>query len=266
MTCRRWSLGRPLAGACAALLLMVASATAAGAQNNNTASSSAQSQPSLDFMLGRPRAAVGFSGNWMLASAGSDLYDFVTEQLTIEKSSFNAPAFGANASASLSTRLDVVANFETSKSSSDSEYRKFVDNNLLPIQQTTSLRQNEISGSLKYSLLPKGRSVSRFAWIPRGVTPYVGAGAGVVYYDFQQSGDFVNFQNNHVFTDSFRSTGWAPSAHGFGGVDVQIYRHLYMSIEGRYVWASADLKDKFVGFDPIDLAGVRFGGGIHVVF
>jgi hypothetical protein len=94
----------------------------------------------------------------------------------------------------------------------------------------------------------------------------VGAGGGLVNYEFKQTGDFVDFADSHVFTDTFVSQGWSPSAHGFGGVDVQAHRNLYVSFEGRYNWASATLENKFVGFDPIDLSGFRFGVGFHVVF
>src|SRR5437870_2160354 len=100
----------------------------------------------------------------------------------------------------------------------------------------------------------------------RGVSPYVGAGAGAVHFDFLQSGDFVDFVDSSVFTDVFRSTGWAPSAHVFGGSDVHIYRQLFLQLEGRYLWSSGKLGSDFIGFDPIDLAGFRITAGISVLF
>jgi hypothetical protein len=36
--------------------------------------------------------------------------------------------------------------------------------------------------------------------------------------------------------------------------------------EGRYTWASDDLEGDFVGFDPIDLSGLRLSAGINFVF
>jgi hypothetical protein len=219
-----------------------------------------------DFMLGRPRGFVGVRGNWLRARAGSDIYDFLTEQLTLEKSSFNTPTIGAEVGVSLSPRLDIVVGFDFSRSSTPSEYRHFVDNKRLPIEQTTSLRQFNLTGSVKFALTPKGQRISQFAWIPRTVTPYVGAGGGFVSYGLHQAGDFVDFQDNHVFPSAFDSDGVVPSAHGFGGVDVQVYRHLYLSLEGRYSWAAGTLKQKFVGFAPIDLAGLRCGAGFHVLF
>ena len=85
-------------------------------------------------------------------------------------------------------------------------------------------------------------------------------------YDFQQDGDFVDFTDLRVFPESFRSHGWTPTAHVFGGADIQIYKRMFMSLEGRYGWANATLDNDFIDFEPIDLGGFRFGAGFHVMF
>lgn len=226
----------------------------------------AQAPPGPDFMLGRPHVGFGVRGNFVFSTGGSDIYDFVTDQLTLEKSNFNLPAIGGEFSVNLTPRVDVLFGVDYAKSSTGSEYRRFIDNAGLPIQQTTSLRTVNLMFSGKLSLLPKGRSISRFAWIPRTVTPYVGAGAGLVNYEFEQQGDFVDFQDNRVFNDRFNSHDWAPSAHAMGGVDVQLHSRFFMSIEGRYVWSDGPLGTDFIDFDPMDLSGFRFGAGFHVVF
>ena len=98
------------------------------------------------------------------------------------------------------------------------------------------------------------------------MVPYVGAGGGAVYYNFAQSGDFVDFVDLSVFPDAFVSKGWAPSAHALGGVDVQIYRALYGTVEGRYTKAAGKLGRDFIDFDPIDLSGFRLSAGINLLF
>jgi hypothetical protein len=221
---------------------------------------------SADFLFGRPTVAVGVRGGWVFASAGSDLFDFVTHHLTLEKTSFNAPAFAADLAVSLTSRLQVEGGFEVTRMSQASEYRDFVDNNLLPIQQTTSLNTTQIMGGIRYALLPRGREVSRLAWVPSKVVPYVGAGAGAILYEFRQNGDFVDFADNSIFYEAFHSQGWSPAAHVFGGVDVQIYRSLYATIQGRYTKAAGELDADFIDFDPIDLSGFRMSAGINVLF
>lgn len=255
-----------LVSAGAALSLVWWPAPAAAQIPTPQPSGSFQAPSSPDFMLGRPRASLGIRGEWVFASAGSDIFDFVTEQLTLEKSSFNAPGFGAELSINVTPRVDVVAGFDIAKSSTPSEYRAFVDNRNLPIQQETSLRQSNLFGSIKFAVTPRGRTISRFAWIPSTIVPYVGGGGGLTNYDFKQIGDFVDFSDNRVFTESFRSHGWAPTAHVFGGTDIQVYKRVFLSLEGRYVWAKAKLDADFIDFDPMDLGGFRFGAGFHVMF
>jgi hypothetical protein len=217
-------------------------------------------------LFGRPQGSIGVRGNWIFASAGSDLYDFITRQLTIDKSDFDGPGVSAEVAVAITRRLDAQVDFEWSKTSMSSEYRGFVDNQELPIEQSTSLKTVHLGGSVRYAITPRGHEVSRFAWVPRRVVPFVGAGAGVIYYDFMQTGDFVDFQDLSVFADVFRSKGWTPSAHAFAGVDIQLYRALYASVVGRYTKAAGDLSRDFIDFDPIDLSGFRVSAGINVLF
>ncbi len=221
---------------------------------------------------------IGVRGNWFMASAGSDIYDFVTEQLTLDKSDFNGASFAADVSVYAAPRFEVVGGFDITGQTMPSQYRGFSETvrdstTTIPISQTTELQQMFFTGSVKFGLLPRGREISRLAWIPRTVVPYVGAGGGVAHYEFSQRGDFVDFATYNpaqgtftIFTDTFESKGWAPSAHAFGGADILLIKRLYLSLEGRYTWVHADLDEDFIDFQPIDLGGLRFGVGINFMF
>lgn len=248
--------------------LICAAGTAVADDGDQDAGTSV-SQPlprSPDFFFNRPKATIGLRGSWVLARAGSDLFDFLSEQLTIEKSDFHAPAVVLEGGASVTPRLDVLAGFEYSRASIRSEYRDFVDQNELPITQSTALKTINLSGSVRYALLERVRQVGRLAWVPRRVVPYVGTGGGAHWYQFSQQGDFVDFVDLSIFTGFFQSEGWAPSAHAFGGVDIQTYTRMFVTIEGRYLWSSAELSDDFIDFEPIDLSGFRISGGVNFVF
>ena len=246
------------------VVVVTAAAGSAGAQDQSRPRSHPGS--TRDFLFGAPRGSVALRGSWVFARANSDLFDFVTDQLTLDTSDFNAPAIGAEVALAIGPRLEAVGGFEWSKSTAPSEYRRFVDNNNLPIAQETSLQNVHVSGSIRYALRPRGQAISRLAWVPRGVTPYVGAGAGAVRYEFLQRGDFVDFVDLSVFDDVFQSKGWAPSAHVFGGADLQIFRLVFVQVEARYLWSSGELGSDFIDFDPIDLAGFRTTAGISVLF
>lgn len=250
----------------AALALSSAAALPAAAGQQPSAALSQPDPRTPDFLFGRPKGSVGLCGSWTFASAGSDLYDFVARELTIDRHDFDSPGIGFTAAMALGPRLDAQAGVEWHKTTIGSEYRNFVDNNFLPIAQSTSLRTLALTGSVRYALAPRGRDVSRFAWVPSRLVPYVGAGAGAIFYEFEQIGDFVDFVDLSVFPDVFRSNGWAPSAHVLGGVDIRLYRGLYGTLEGRYTRASAALDRDFIDFDPIDLSGLRLAAGVNLLF
>jgi hypothetical protein len=227
----------------------------------------AAAQPAPDFLFGSPKGMIGFRSGWVFASADSDLFQFVQRTLTVDRQDFNAPAIGVDLEIALTPRASVVTGFDFSQASKDSEYRDFVDNQRLPITQTTRLRELNLSGSVKFALTPRGREISSRAWIPAAATPYVGAGGGVLRYQFLQFGDFVdvNTANLEIFTDTLRSQGWTPSAHVFAGVDVRVWRRMYVSGEARYLWSNATPSRDF-DFDSIDLAGLKATVGIHYLF
>jgi hypothetical protein len=249
-----------------ASLLLLTGVARADQREQQSSSQPQTPNRSADFRFGKPHGSIGVRGNWIFASAGSDIFDFVTRHLTLDKTDFNAPGFAADLSIALTDRLDVQGGFELSRMSQGSEYRDYVDNLLQPIEQTTWLSTNHVMGSIRYSLTPKGDAISRLVWIPKRFVPYVGGGAGVVFYEFRQSGDFVDFQDFGVFPDTFLSSGWTPTVHAFGGVDVKLYRSLYGTVQGRYTYGAATLSSDFIDFDPIDLSGFRLSAGINVLF
>jgi hypothetical protein len=226
------------------------------------------SAQSPDFLFSSPKGMIGMRSGWVFASANSDLFTFVQRHLTVDRKDFNAPAIGVDGEIAMGPRLSAVVGFDFARASKDSEYRDFVDNQRLPITQTTRLTETNISGGVKFHLTPRGREISSRAFIPAAVTPYVGAGAGFLRYQFLQFGDFIDVDssNSAIFTDTFTSKGWTPSAHIFGGADVRVYKRLYLSGEGRYLWSSATPGRDFIDFDPIDLAGFKATVGIHYMF
>lgn len=255
-------------GVAVLVVLVASSASAAPEDQNPTPPVQPRSTP--DFLFGRPHGSVGIRGGWLFARAGSQWYDFVTapNQLTIDRSDFNAPGIAADLGITITPRLEAVAGVEFTRASVNSEYRQLVDNNRQPITQTTTLGQINIMGSLKLALTERGRQVSTFAWVPHRVVPYAGTGAGILWYQLRQSGDFVDVlaARMPIFTDVFQSTDWTPAAHVFGGVDIRLTRRLFATFDARYLWAVGEMGRQFTGFDKLDLAGLRTSAGVTLVF
>ncbi len=219
-----------------------------------------------DFLFGAPRFTAGFRAGWSVARAEGDLFDFTRELLTVGDGDFDAPTLGVDFALVLNQRLDVVFGFEYSRSSTTSEFRDFVGTDDLPIVQETTLTQFPLTASAKFYLVPRGHEISRYAWVARSAVPYVGAGVGLQWYKFEQLGEFVDFADLSIFEATLASSGWAPTVHVLGGVDVKLGRKMFLTVEGRYAWADEKLKDDFIGFDPIDLTGFSVTAGIYWVF
>ena len=97
----------------------------------------AQPQGDPDFLFERPRGSVGVRGGWLFERAGSDLFTFVHEQLTVEPDDFDAPTLAFDLGVAVGSRTEAVFGVEFGGATIRSEYRDFVDNDRLPITQAT---------------------------------------------------------------------------------------------------------------------------------
>lgn len=218
------------------------------------------------FFFKEPVATLALRGGFGHANARSDIFSFAERQLTIGRGDFSGFTIGSDLGFRVSPRLDVVLGASYAGSSTPSEYRDFVDNNDLPIEQTTTFRRVPLTASLKAYMTPRGRSIGRFAWIPAKFAPYLGGGGGAMWYSFRQSGDFIDSESDAVFSDVFKSSGWTPEAHAMAGIDVSLSPRWMLTGEGRYTWARANMSEDFVDFDRIDLSGFAITAGIAVRF
>jgi len=242
-------------GAMAALI-----ALAPGAQAQNSGKG---------FLFKRPVGSFSVYGGYALANAASDVFDDATSQLTLNRRDFSNWMWGGDLSFAASEKLDVVLDGSFTKSSKASEFRKFVDNNDQPIEQATKFKRVPLTAGLKYYFADRGRAVSQFAYIPKRYAPYIGVGAGAMYYRFSQNGDFVDFNTPdlEIFGATIQDNGWTPMAQGSAGLDMSVGPWIAVTAEGRYQWAKARLDpEQFVGYDKIDLSGFTGTVGFRVRF
>ncbi|MFL5606975.1 MAG: hypothetical protein ACJ8AD_11060, partial [Gemmatimonadaceae bacterium] len=188
------------------------------------------------YMFGAPDARFSIHAGYSHAGAGSDLFDEVTSNLSLNKSDFSGPTIGGELAVTLSPRLDLALQVDYAGTSKGSEYRHF-DESGVPIRQTTTFKRVPVTANLRAYLLPRGREIGKLAWIPASVVPWIGAGGGVMWYQFKQQGDFVDLSNLNIYADSFDSNGWAPTLQGMGGVDVNLSTRLAFTADLRYNWA-----------------------------
>ncbi len=219
-----------------------------------------------DFRFSSPSSALGIRGGFAFNRAEGEIFDFLTGDLTLEPSDFDAGIIAFDFGMRLSDQVDLVFGVEYSRTSKNSEYRDFVDQDDIPIVQETTFTQVPLTLSLKWYLGSRGQRVGQYAWVPNTVVPYIGAGGGFTWYELEQVGEFIDFRDFAIFEDTFTSNGFTAAAHAFAGVDIKLTPSIGLIIDARYHWASADLKGNFVGFAPIDLNGLHATAGVAFKF
>lgn len=223
----------------------------------------AQAQMAGDgFLFHRPNVRIAIRGGYALASAGSDLFEFTTEQLTLDKRDFSGLSIGGSVGFAATDRLDLTLDAGYSRSQKSSEFRNFVDNDDLPIEQRTTFERMPVTVNLKYYLSPPGTTIGSAAWVPSKITPWVAVGGGFMRYRFHQEGDWVDFQTNNVFPSTFESQQWTGVVQGIAGADFSLTPMVALTTEARYLHAKGSLDRDFGGFDKIDLSGASASVGL----
>src|SRR5690606_6716492 len=148
-----------------------------------------------------------------------------------------------------------------SNSTVQSEFRHYTYQDDSPIEQTTKLRRLPLTLLARVYPLARGTALSNYAWIPARFTPFVGGGAGVLWYKLEQSGDFVDADALDIFESSYESSGAAFAAHALGGAEYWLTARVGIVGEGRYTWASATPRSQFE-FDSVDLSGWQVTAGV----
>jgi len=220
------------------------------------------------YLFHTPSVTVSVRGGYSAATAGSDVFDDVTRQLTLNKRDFGSLTLGGDVGFRITSKLELTLDAGYSRSSHKSEFRNFVDNNDLPIEQTTTFERIPLTANLKLHLAPTGRSIGRLAWIPSRFVPYVGGGVGVMSYRFRQQGDFVDFNTNAVFTSNLDTQedgrDWAFVQQAMAGVEYNFSPMFGLTLDARYLHGRGNLGTAFTGYDRIDLSGASASVGLSM--
>ncbi len=218
------------------------------------------------FLFRVPTLRLELTGGYAQPRAQSDIFDFVTSKLTLNRGDFGAPGIAAAATVRVAPRVVIGLSSSFAGRGANSEYRHFTGEDDLPIKQTTTLQRVTLMAIGRASLIAPGHSVGRYAWIPNRIVPFVGGGAGGVWYKLRQMGEFVDDKTLDIFPDTFESNGWSFGATGFGGADVSLTARVGLTGQAHYLWARAPMNGDFHTFNKIDLSGYDASIGFYVRF
>ncbi|HSJ13375.1 MAG TPA: hypothetical protein VK939_03110 [Longimicrobiales bacterium] len=218
------------------------------------------------FLFRAPALSVTLRATHAAPRAEGDVFDFMTGELTLDRGDFAAQGFGIDAAVSLHERFALVLGVTRVQATRTSDFRDWVGDDDLPIEQTTQLLQVPVTVSLRWYPLARGRSIATHAWIPARLVPYLQAGGGYQWYRLTQRGDFVDYETLAIFRDDLRSSGSGALAQVAGGLEYWVTPRVGVNAEGRYGWGSADLHRAFAEFDRIDLSGYQAALGLSFRF
>lgn len=219
------------------------------------------------FLFQRPVGSISLHGGYMVAGARSDLFEFTTDKLFLDRRDFDAPYVGGAITVSVADRWDVTIDGGHAWKSTRAEWQEWTEADGSPIWQTVSFSTTPVTAGARYFLADRGRGIGQFVWIPSRVQPYFGAGGGLMRYRFAQEGDFVDEAAQEIFPDQLETVGTAFTAYGAAGIQLRIGRSLLLNGEARYNWARDALDGSvYQEFEPMDLSGLRFTGGLGFSF
>lgn len=189
--------------------------------------------------------------------ADSNLFDDVNELFTADKEDWRGFTGGAEFSLGLADHVELGFHIDGYSRTLDTTYRDF-----------TRPSGREIEQTLKLTTVPVGASLRFVANPTRGAfTPYAAVGADVVFYEYEEFGDFIDFFDDDlpVSSDAFIDTGATAGFHVAAGLRVPFGDDFSLVAEGRYLWAKADMGDDFRD-NEIDLSGPSATIGINLRF
>lgn len=240
-------------------------AAALGAALVLPAAVSAQGGPG--FLFDRPRVSIGFRTGYALPRISSPLFDDARERFNLNRFDFDAPYVGAEIAARVAERWDVALGVGWSQAESRSHYRNWVEEvgtQRLEIEQENRFRTVSSAIGARYYFGDRGRTIGRFAWVPSRITPFVGAGAGVTWYEFEQLGDFVVEATGDIFADELTTDGSGATAYAGLGAELSLGKQFFLSAEGRYSLASGGVRGQYAAYDGIDLSGLQIITGVSL--
>lgn len=236
------------------------------------AHASAQAGSGDGFLFGAPRGALTLRAGFDQPRAGTPLLQEVGS-----RGDYGAVSLGGELSFALGRRVDLGLDVSFARSTANVAYNGFdevINGQRVPIRNQTSFTRLPITANLRYYLLPRGESLSRFAWVPTRVAPYVGIGGGTARASFRQEGDVVlalgdwrEGQPDPPIERVERSaSSWTPVAHALAGATFSFSPRLGLTTEARYTAVGkADAQDVYFGrADRMDLRGVTGTVGLTI--
>jgi len=214
----------------------------------------------LGMAVSAERAAAGgleLRAGAFFPRADSNLFDDDEELYTVDKGDWVGFTGGVEYTLNLTDHVELGFHVDGYEREHDTVYRDFVRPS-----------GNEIFQTLKLTVVPTGATIKYVVNPRRGAfTPYVGVGADAVWYEYEEFGEFIDFNSPDldVSHDDFIDSGATFGLHAVAGLRFPLGDDFSLTAEGRYLWAKTDMGEDF-RLNEIDLSGPSATIGFNIRF
>ncbi|MCU0275816.1 MAG: hypothetical protein MUF02_02995 [Acidobacteria bacterium] len=186
----------------------------------------------------------------------SDLWEINMENLTFSRSDMVNTYYEAEYESFLGRYSSFSLEFGSYAKTVYAQYRDYTDMDGNPIFQNLSLRIVPIVASVK--IYPLGHR--------HVVNPFVGLGAGIYAWTYQQWGDFINFVDDSINEGLAETRRFTVGFNGRFGLVYRFQSRVALSLEGKYQYLKGRLSDNFEDFNLLDMGGFSANVGINIFF
>ena len=189
-------------------------------------------------------------------NADSQYWDETFDAFTGSPSDFEDFVFGADYLWRTSRNGGLLFGVSFYNGKTTQAYRDWVDAEGRDISHLTTLWLTDLTAAY---VVQFGR---------RTLRPYLGAGAGLLWWRLQEEGSFIDFADPGmpIIFASYRADSTTWEAFALAGLDIRLGGSWSFFFEGRYRWAEDELNRDFSGFGTIDLSGYQAEGGLSYNF
>jgi opacity protein-like surface antigen len=211
--------------------------------------------------------AFNFRLGGFFPSGDSAFWKANEQAFTLDHSDFNGAIGGVGYLASINNYLEFGVGVDLYSETQRSADRNFTDQSGNPIFHDTRLSLAPVTVDVRF--LPAGRykqTGREGRYHVRRPVPYLGAGVGLDYWQYEETGDFVASDNSIVF-DRSQTSGLDFEKHVMAGIEFPVAPNWNLTFEARQSWAKATPGGPFTTINPgsLDLGGtmVFVGGSIR---
>jgi hypothetical protein len=180
-----------------------------------------------------PKNAFQLRLGYFAPQGGGASWDSLDERYGLSASDFGGGAWGLGFLGGVSPYLEVGINVDWYQSTVSSADPYYVDEYGYPILHDTTVRQAPLGVDLR--LLPGGRRPGRPVF-------YLGAGAGIDFWEYQEVGDFVDEYDPTlpIYFGSFGESGQSLEGRVLAGLEFPVSPWVNLTFDGRYTFSDDD--------------------------